>query len=130
LVIIAIILLATPGKGQNLLDCRFIQASVESLQFKNRFYICNDNSKKIYIIDTTKSFDSCNNDQVCNSEIFYGYNFESIEKKQIVEIYRVDKRKNMITIYFHRPLTGASLILKLKSKKNKIRIVGFEMGAF
>ena len=117
------------SSGQELQDCRLLQASVESSHFKNRFYLCQD-SRSIYLLDTLKSFAICNFRNVSNNEVRYVHSLEDFDRKNVIEIYRIDERKDLVTIYFHRPSTGAVLILKLKPRKKKVEVVGYESGAF
>src|SRR5688572_14722096 len=116
LIIVSIFLLHSAKGQQKNLDCILLQKAIETDVFQKRFYIC-ENTEDVYIIDTGKYFGSCNLKIVCERKLSVRYNCIGIDSKNIIEVYRVGTKKNIFTLYFHRPLTGAALILKLKKRK-------------
>ncbi|MEI9908686.1 MAG: hypothetical protein WDO71_02865 [Bacteroidota bacterium] len=126
---IFITLLMVSAKGQKSLDCLLLQAAIETEQFTSTFYACKD-SLEIHIVDTVKYFENCILKDVCGKRVVFTHEPMDVNTKRMIEVYRISKRGNVFSLYFHRPFTGAVLILKLKYKNGKTKLIAFETGAF
>jgi len=111
------------------LDCGLLQAAIKTDAFQERFSVCKGD-EEVHIIDTSKSFANCTLEDVCKKSLFVDSGLSNIGKKDVIEIYKIDRKKNIFTLYFHRLATGATLILKLKYEKEKAKLIGYKVGAF
>ena len=111
------------------LNCGLLQAAIETNVFQQRFNVCKSN-EEIHVVDKSKSFANCILEDVCKKRLSVHSDSSGIEEGDIIEIYRIDMKKNVFTLYFHRPATGATLILRIKYKKRKTKLLGYEVGAF
>jgi hypothetical protein len=116
------------GQKKNL-NCILIQFSIESNVFKTKFLICKSNLET-HIIDKTNSFNNCILKDICNKNIDIHSDTSEIDKKTRIELFKIEKKKNVFILYFYRPTTGAALTLKLKYIKGKLKIIGYNEGAF
>ncbi|TMI63525.1 MAG: hypothetical protein E6H07_12140 [Bacteroidetes bacterium] len=117
-------------KGQETnLDCGLLQAAVKTNIFQDRFNICKD-TEDVFILDTTRSFATCLLEDICNNHLFVYYDKLDNTKKDRIEIYRIDRKKDLFTLFFHRLSTGAVLILKLKYVRKKAKLIDYKVGAF
>ena len=91
--------------------------------------MCKGN-EDIYIVDTSKSFSSCTLKDVCQRKLSVLHELNETEQKSVIEIYRIDRRKNIFTLYFHRPFSGVALRLKLSYEKGKVKLLEHKPGAF
>lgn len=126
---IFVILLMSSAKSQKGLDCMLLQVAIETEQFTSTFYACKD-SLEIHIVDTVKYFENCILKDVCGKRVVFTHEPMDVNTKRMIEIYRISRKKNIFSLYFHRPFSGAVLILKLKYKNGKTKLIGFETGAF
>ncbi|HEX4876722.1 MAG TPA: hypothetical protein VFV31_08630 [Chitinophagaceae bacterium] len=118
------------AKGQEKkLDCMLLQGAVQTEAFEKTFYLCKSN-QDINIVDTSKFFESCTLKAVCQRKLYILHELNAVEQKSAIEIFRIDRKKNVFTLYFHRPLSGAALTLKLRYKKGKAKLLQHKSGAF
>ena len=112
------------------IDCVLLNKAVETEIFQKQFYICST-QEDISIIDTSMYFKGCGLPEVCSRKFsLYNKFNDSMGNKTAIVIYRVDNIKHTYSLYFYRPHTGASLNLKFRYKKNKVKLLGYEVGAF
>lgn len=126
---IFVILLMSSAKSQKGLDCLLLQAAIETEQFTSTFYACKD-SLEIHIVDTVKYFENCILKNICDKRVVFTHEPMNVNTKRMIEVYRISRRGNVFSLYFHRPFTGATLTLKLKYKNGKTKLIGFATGAF
>lgn len=111
------------------LDCMLLQKAIQTEPFKKAFNLCNGNDD-IYIVDTSKSFSNCTLNYLCYRKLFISNELIEAVSKEIINIYRIDRKRNIFTIYFHRPFNGIALTLKLKYAKGKAKLLECKSGAF
>jgi len=118
------------AKGQQVrLSCGLLQAAIKTDIFQKRFNICKSD-EDMHAVDTSKSFAGCTLKDVCKKRISVHSDTTGIGEKDVIEIYRIDRKKNVFTLYFHRLATGATLILTLKYEKEKAKLLKYKVGAF
>lgn len=112
------------------LDCILLKKSVKTEIFQKQFNICSS-QENISIIDTGMYFNGCILPEVCNRNLLtYSETNSSISNDKAIYIYRIEKYKNTYKVYFFRPLSGASLNLRVKYKNGRVKILDYEVGAF
>jgi hypothetical protein len=111
-------------------DCVLLNKAVEAEIFRKQFYICSA-QEVISIIDTSMYFKECELPEVCSRSFSLGNKFNnSMVSKTAIVIYRIDNIKHIYSLYFYRPHTGASLNLKFRYKRNKVKLLSYKVGAF
>lgn len=111
-------------------DCVLLNKAVETEIFQKQFFICSA-QEVISIIDTSMYFTKCELPEVCDRRFSLANKFSSsMVSKTAIVIYRVDNIKHIYSLYFYRPHTGASLSLKFRYKRNKVKLLSYDIGAF
>jgi len=112
------------------IDCVLLNKAIETKIFQKQFYVCST-QEDISIFDTSGYFKKCEIPEVCSKKLSLVNNFsKSMVSKTAIVIYRVDNIKHIYKLYFYRPHTGASLSLKFRYKRNKVKLLNYEVGAF
>jgi hypothetical protein len=108
--------------------CEIIQFVTKSEIFQKRFHICNYSSE-VYIIDTLNHFRACDFIQACGKKVIISDTI-IVPNRDVIQLYKVDHFGNKYNLYFHRLLTGATLIMKVKKKRKTVTLLSYREGAF
>ncbi len=111
-------------------DCILLRKSIESEVFQKQFYICNTPKDSVIIKDTSVYFNNCELSDLCSKKIYLSNSADNLSKGNVIIVYRVSKANLIYNLYFFRPATGASLSIKFKYKKDKVKLLSYKVGAF
>lgn len=115
--------------GQKIItNCFVLQKSIELEIFVNRFHLCNEDN--MYIVDTNHLFQNCLVQRSCGKNIEIRFDTVGFKDRRTIEVYNFERKGREVKIFFHRPFTGATLILTFKRKQSKFLLKRFEIGAF
>lgn len=129
LLIVLFVLSQVSSKAQAKVECEVLDKAISTDIFKTRFYIC-EQEDNIRVVDTSNFVGDCAFSEICNKKISLGNEAGGSKSKNLIELYKISKSKNVYTLYFHRPFTGAVLIMKMKYKKKRVILMKYEVGAF
>ncbi len=112
--------------------CSVLQQSVNTTVFRTFFDVCTDRSSDVLIVDSIGFFSDCSFSSVCNRNLVLKRTSGKSDTptQDVVTLYRADRDKNIYTLYFFRKYTGATVKLFLRQRKNKVKLIKAEWGAF
>jgi len=115
----------------NSIECSFLEKSIQSNDFKEHFYVCEQQNSLIVIVDTNGYFLNCELVTICNVEI-------KIKRETPVEMIadtaknyipsniifvKVKENKDGYNLFFFQPSDNASMIIHVSNNENKIAII-------
>lgn len=126
-ILIYLILITANAKPKY--DSSILKKAITSEAFRNQFNLCNNNDS-LFIVDTNKLFLNCVLPEVCSKKLIYKTNNSGEAEKNIIEIYRVDKKSNTYKVYFLHKYSGLNVIITIKKINGEFKITRSERGAF
>lgn len=120
------------GQEQNSFPCSVLQKAVNIKAFRTFFDVCTDRLSNVLVVDSIGFFSHCSLSAVCNRKLFLKRTIgkSDIQIQDVITLYRADHDKKLYTLYFFRPYSGATVKLFLRQKKNKVKLIKAEWGAF